>query len=147
MKDCETCGNEIADAAMLCKFCGSRQHHAPAPAPRNGLRTVNIEANRPSVAEGVSRLENELLRARHAGIRVVRIIHGWGSTGIGGRLRDACRTYLSRELKARRVKAVIPGDEYSRATHAGRELMRHCHELKAGERADIKNPGITFVEL
>lgn len=132
---------------MLCKFCSSRQHHAPVPAPRNGLRTVNIEANRPSVAEGLARLENELLRARHAGIRVVRIIHGWGSTGTGGRLRDACRAFLHRELQARRVRAVIPGDDYSRATHAGRELMRRCPDLKAGERTDAKNPGLTFAEL
>lgn len=59
----------------------------------------------------------------------------------------ACRSFLRRELAAKRVKAIVPGEDYSRATAAGRELMSRYHELRANERPDANNPGITFVEL
>lgn len=147
MKDCDVCGNEIDGTALQCRFCGSRQSLPAASGPRDSLRTLNIEAGRPSVEEGLARLENDLARARLGGARVVRVIHGWGSTGTGGKLRDACRAYLNRELKARRVKAVVPGDDYSRASNAGRQLASRCPDLKRSERTDTHNPGITFVEL
>ena len=81
------------------------------------------------------------------GVGVVRVIHGWGSSGRGGRLCDACRAFLERERQAGRVKAVLPGDGYSRMTVAARDLLARCPSLRTSERADALNPGITFVEL
>jgi len=101
----------------------------------------------PSVEEGIARLEGELMRARQSGVRVVRVIHGWGSTGTGGILREACRVFLKRKLAVRQVANIIYGEDYSKTTNAGRELMNHCPELKGCERSDSQNPGITFVEL
>jgi len=111
------------------------------------VRTVNIEANRPSVDEALERLEGELARAKQSGVRVMRLIHGWGSSGTGGKLRDACRAFLQRKLVARQVKSVVAGDNYSRATIGGRSLMERCPSLRECERSDAQNPGITFIEL
>jgi len=81
------------------------------------------------------------------GVRVLRVIHGWGSSGTGGKLRDACRFFLYQEMKAKRLKGVLPGDDYSRAALAGRALMSRYEELRSSERSDAQNPGITMVEL
>lgn len=148
MKDCETCGNEIPDSEFQCRFCGSHQRLTRTQArSANNVRTVNIEANRPSVDEALERLESELARARQSSVRIIRLIHGWGSSGTGGKLREACRTYLQSKLGARQIKGVVPGDDYSRATVGGRRLMEKCPSLRASERSDAQNPGITFIEL
>jgi hypothetical protein len=149
MKICETCGNEIASNLLTCPFCGSRQRAGARKfvGPRNGLCTVNVESGMPTVEEGLKRLDRELRRAEQSGIRVVRVIHGWGSTGKGGALRQACRAFLKYRLAARRVSNVIYGEDYSRKTTAGRGLMGHCPELRGSERSDCQNPGITFVEF
>lgn len=147
MKDCETCGNEIPDIATTCRFCGTHQHTSTPVGPRDKIRSVNVEIGLPSTTEGLLRLEADITRAKQAGIRVVRVIHGWGSTGTGGKLRDACRAFLRRQLAARRIKSIVYGEDYSRAAVSARDLMARWPDLKARERSDTNNPGITFVEL
>jgi len=147
MKNCATCGNEIPDPSLTCHFCGAHQRARQHAEPHERLRTVNIEAGMPSVDEGLQRLEGELARARQFGIRVVRVIHGWGSTGTGGSLRDACRASLKRKLAARQIANLVYGEDYSRTTNAGRDLMGRFSELRSSERSDNQNPGITFVEF
>jgi hypothetical protein len=147
MKNCDTCGNEIPDISMVCRFCGAHQRARTHAGPRERLRTVNIEAGMPSVDEGLRRLESELIRAKQSGIRVVRVIHGWGSTGTGGSLRYACRAFLKGKLAARQITGIIYGEDYSGTTNVGRDLMNRCSELRSSERSDNQNPGITFVEL
>ena len=141
--------NEIPESKGQCGFCGSQQRRPRevAACKRNLIRTVNIESGMPVVQEGLARLEAELLRARHAGVPIVRVIHGWGSSGTGGKLRQACRAYLKQRLEARQIKSYLPGEEYYRSGGAGKSLLSRYPALRSSERKDRRNPGITFVEL
>lgn len=147
MKLCDTCGNDIPDASVTCRFCGSAQSSFSQARPRVRVQTIRLESGLPTVEIGLARLQRELSSAQSNGVRVLRVIHGWGSSGVGGKLCEACRAFLRRELAAKRVKTIILGEDYSRATAAGRELMSRHHDLRASERPDANNPGITFVEL
>jgi hypothetical protein len=147
MKNCGMCGNEIADTAGFCRYCGNAQRGGTQRRVRSRILTVNIEARLPTVEEGVERLRDCLRDARRNKVRVLRVIHGWGSSGSGGRLREACRSLLTRELKAQRLKRVVPGEEYALTTVAGRALIAAFKELRSSERSDAYNPGITMVEL
>lgn len=141
------CGNEIPDRVVICQFCGARQGAGRRSGPRQRLRTANIEAGMPSAEEALARLENELGHARKSGVRVLRVIHGWGSTGTGGKLRTACRAFLKRKLSARQLSAIIYGEDYAPETEAGQDLLGRCPELRSSIRPDSRNPGITFVML
>ena len=131
---------------MVCRYCNAQQSARATTVSRGRLRTIDMEAGMPLVEEGLARLEKELARAMQAGVAVVRVIHGYGSTGKGGKLRDACRTYLSRMRKSGKIRAFLRGEDYSKTTNLGRNLMSRCPELRASERSDRQNPGITFVE-
>ncbi len=147
MKLCDTCGNTIDNGVMRCPFCDSPQQAAPLRRPRTGIRTLNLEAGLPTVEAGLAKLQREITTARNEGVPLLRVIHGWGSSGTGGRLRDACRSYLGRERDGGRVKSVLAGDDYSGASLAGRGLLARHPALQSKKRADTANPGITFVEL
>ncbi len=149
VKTCSTCGNDIPGTSGLCQFCGSPQMLAEPARKRRApkVRTVNLKAGLPTVAEATDRLTAELERARVGGFRVVRVVHGWGSSGTGGRLREACRDLLKRQQRAGLIRMAVAGDDYSSATAAGRELSGRWPELKDTMRPDSNNPGITFVEL
>ena len=79
--------------------------------------------------------------------KLIRIIHGYGSSGRGGKIRDAVRRELGRKLARGEVKAVTPGENYSSTTNAGRDLLARFKELKTTERSDTHNPGLTIVEM
>ena len=147
MKTCDVCGEAIAPGSAVCPFCESPQR--PDPADRAAgppVRDLDVEAGLPTVAEALHRLEAQLDRARAEGVRVVRVIHGWGSTGGGGRIRTAARAWLRKQHDDRRIRALLLGDHYTHTTPEGRDFLRRHPVLRTTERSDRENPGITFVE-
>ena len=148
MKPCDVCGEPLAPNVPVCPWCESPQD--PDPADRSAgppVRDLDIEAGRPTVAEALRRLEAQLGRARAEGVRLVRVIHGWGSSsGGGGKIRAAARDWLRQQLAAGRIRALLPGDHYAPASPAGRDFLRRHPALRPAERSDRENPGITFVE-
>ena len=149
IRDCERCGNEIPAAAASCRFCGAPQQGRPGRrrGPREPVYTVNIESGLPPVEEGLERLKTGLLLARHNGAKIVRVIHGYGSGGTGGKLREACRAFLRQAKAARQIKDFVPGEEYGGSGGSGQGLIKRCAALRHSERSDCGNPGITLVEL
>ncbi len=81
------------------------------------------------------------------GSRLLRLIHGWGSSGAGGAIRAAVREHLAAQLRTHRISGFLPGDDYSEDTNRGRQLLRGFPPLRESLRTDRANPGITFVEL
>lgn len=148
MKTCEVCGESIAPVSSLCPYCESPQKPGPrAPNAGPPLRTVDVEAGLPSVDEALRRLEAQLERARADGVRLVRVVHGWGSsTGGGGKIRAASRQWLLNRLDRGLVRSVLFGDHFSHASPEGRDLLRRHPLLASSERTDRHNPGISFVE-
>ncbi len=149
MKLCDVCGNEISVSSGQCQFCGAQQRRLKTRGTRSkeSIRTVFLEAGLPSVPEGCRRLEAELFKARKDGVRLLRVIHGWGSGGSEGKLREGCRVYLNRKKAEGWVKLLLRGEDYSRNSSDGRQLMNRYPELLKYEREDSKNPGITIIVI
>ena len=146
-KDCEICGNRIPAQAFTCEFCNSSQSVENFPKTRERVIRSNLEAGLPTVAQALERLERDLREARACEAKVVRVIHGYGSSGRGGKIRDAVRRELGRKLARGEVKDVTPGENYSSTTNAGRDLLARFKELKTTERSDNSNHGLTIVEI
>ena len=147
---CEVCGNDISSSCRRCPFCGAEQSGGRAAPPRKGItppRNVNLEAGMPAVDEGMERLERALQEAGREGVRILRVIHGYGSTGSGGKLKKACRALLRRKTACKQIRSFLPGEDYSESTRAGKALIKRHPLLSRTEYMDRRNPGITFVEL
>ncbi len=109
--------------------------------------TVNIESGMPDVAQALAQLDMKLGVARQQGAALVKVIHGWGSTGAGGRIKAALPQHLT-DLKRRRIiRGYVPGDQFAISTRQGAQLISKYPVLKETMNTDRKNPGITFVEL
>ena len=151
MNICATCGEPVAPSSSVCPYCETPQP-STSPAGRDAkgpdVRNLDIEAGLPTVEEALRRLQTQLERARSDGVRVVRIIHGWGSSsGGGGKIRMAARNWLRTQLDTRRIRSVFLGDHYTHTSPEGRDFLRRHPALRPTENSDRNNPGITFVEL
>ena len=120
VKICDTCGNEISDHATICPHCESHVSMDFPHWPRVKIRTINLEAGFPTTEEALRRLENEMAGALQDGIRLVRLIHGYGSSGKGGNYAmlfvRTCRARnrpagCRRSFTARNTTARIPLSE------------------------------------
>lgn len=106
------------------------------------MRIINLELGRPYIKEALERLDKELLSCKKEGIHVVKIIHGYGSTGKGGVIKEECRAVLSERND---IKKMVFGEDFKILNKDAYEL-----KLKEPELEDLfhcNNKGVTIVEI
>ena len=69
------------------------------------VREINLEIGRPAAAQALERMRMELRLSKKRGYTAVKLIHGFGSSGTGGKIRTAVR----RELAAMQQRGEIGG--------------------------------------
>ena len=111
----------------------------------SGMKELNLEHGMPTVDTALRWLESELDAARKMRRPALKLIHGYGSSGRGGKIRTACRKYLRREAEAGRVRLVIRGEDFSIFSEATRRSFILCGELRHDRDLDRENRGVTFV--
>jgi hypothetical protein len=50
------------------------------------IRTYNVEAGLPTLDDARRQVIDEIKRAKREGVKVLKVIHGYGSSGKGGAL-------------------------------------------------------------
>jgi hypothetical protein len=73
---------------------------------------INVEEGLPTLEEARARLKVELDMCRNRDIQAAKIIHGYGSSGVGGVLRLGIRKSLISRRKEGQIKAVIFGEKW-----------------------------------
>ena len=68
-------------------------------------RELNLELGWPTVDQALRRLDAELEAARKMNTPLMKLIHGYGSSGKGGRIRTASRRYLEEAAAQGRIAA------------------------------------------
>jgi len=117
------------------------------PAPGIPHRIVNIERGRPLVETALKQMENELARARTDRVRVVTLIHGYGSSGKGGKIRMECRKVLDQLSRRKKINFAIAGEEFRKRTGPGKALLHRFPHLERDCASDFSNPGVTIVVI
>ena len=97
--------------------------------------------------EALSRLERELKSARQQGISLLKLIHGYGSTGAGGDIRIAVQKRLRELTDAGEIRGCIFGENWSKTDEATWSLIKQSPELKSDPHLGKGNRGITVVLL
>lgn len=106
------------------------------------LKEVNIKSDMPSAAEAEDRLESAVKAGKKLGAGAVKIIHGYGSTGKGGKIRTAVRRKAA-ELSDN----VIYGEDFSIFSETTRKAFAKCPDLRKDNDLDRHNNGITIIVL
>jgi len=93
------------------------------------------------------RLLAEMEAAREENVRVLKVVHGYGSSGGTGKLAIGIRKSLRLRVKEGKALLVVPGERYSSDSIEGRELVKRYPALRSDRDFNRMNPGITIVEL
>ena len=111
------------------------------------LMTINLERGMPTVEQAQRRLIGELARARAAGAKAVKLIHGYGSSGVGGKLRIGVRQSLAARKRQGAIKGFVPGEDWDIFQAESRLFLEACPELSRDQDLGRGNAGITLVLL
>jgi hypothetical protein len=111
------------------------------------VRVVNLEEGFPTRDQAYQKLEVALARARKDGIAVLKLIHGYGSSGTGGVLRFAIRGFLRQRKEKDEIAGFVNGESWSSFDDRSKLLFTKVPELVLDSDLGRGNKGITLVLL
>jgi hypothetical protein len=111
------------------------------------VRTFNVEADRPSLDEARRRVLEEIRRAKQERVRVLKVIHGWGSSGRGGKLCHGLRKSFALRKKEGVIKNFIPGEDFSIFNQTVLAMLDAVPELRSDPDLNATNEGVTVIWL
>ena len=111
------------------------------------VRVINLEEGFPTRDQAYQKLDDGLARARKDGIAVLKVIHGYGSTGAGGVLRFAVRGFLRQRKDKGEIAAFVNGESWSSFDERSKLIFAKAPELVMDSDIGRGNKGITLVLL
>ena len=109
--------------------------------------TLNIERDLPTLEEARRQLLAEIKRAKAQGVRVLKVIHGYGSSGKGGALCIGLRKSFGLRKKERIIRDFIAGEDFSIFNETTLALLEAAPELRGDADLNAMNEGITILWL
>ncbi|QWE01508.1 Smr/MutS family protein [Polynucleobacter sp. JS-Mosq-20-D10] len=127
-----------------CRQCGSEE----LPFPHSDTMVLNLKFDSPSAEEALDRLTIRLRRASEVGIKAIILIHGYGASGEGGKIKWAVHDALENNYFSDRVDEYHFGEQTAFGSESYHALLRR----RPGLRAYLKhfkegNAGMTVLIL
>lgn len=89
----------------------------------------------------------EIAQAKRAGERVLKVIHGYGSSGHGGKLAVGLRRSFRLRRKEGVIRHFIPGEDFTIFNPAVLSLLEAVPEVRGDPDLNFTNEGVTLLWL
>ena len=111
------------------------------------IRTFNVEASLPTLDEARRLVIEELRRAKQERVRVLKVIHGYGSSGKGGSLCFGLRKSFRLRKKEGGIKDFVPGEDFSIFNETVLAMLEAVPALRGDPDLNATNEGVTLLWL
>ena len=111
------------------------------------IRVFNVEQGMPSLDDARRQVIAQIRQAKKDRIRILKVIHGYGSSGKGGRLCVGLRKSFGLRRKEEVIKEFISGEDFSIFNDAVLKLLETCPELSGDPDLNAMNEGVTILVL
>ena len=111
------------------------------------IHEINLEIGSPDTISALKQLEFYIASTRVAKGKVIKIIHGYGSSGKGGKIRGAVRRMLKEYKDTGRLTLLIKGENFSVFDASTRYLIEKYPETARDPDLNNANSGITYIML
>ena len=113
----------------------------------NATRTFNVEAGMPILDEARRQVIAEIKRAKREGVRALKVIHGYGSSGKGGALCIGLRKSFKLRKKEGVIKDFVAGEDFSIFNPTTLTLLEAIPEMRGDPDLNATNEGVTVLWL
>lgn len=113
----------------------------------NAIRTYNVEAGLPTLDDARRLVIGEIKRAKREGVKVLKVIHGYGSSGKGGTLCVGLRKSFGLRKKEGVIKDSIAGEDFTVFNPTVLALLEAVPELRGDPDLGATNEGVTVLWL
>lgn len=108
------------------------------------VKEINLEYGNPTVDTAVRNMVSQLGTCKGQGYKAVILVHGYGSSGVGGGIKAAVRSRLREPSLSGIVRSSCGGENWYEKKE---ELLGVCQALSDYQRKIDGNQGVTVVIL
>ncbi len=109
------------------------------------LIEVNLKQDMPPVDIALCNMELEIELAKVSGVKAIKFIHGYGSSGFGGAICQAVRERLVSLKKQRIIKDYIFGEDWNLENPKCFKIITSLKNGYDGQDLNHFNAGMTIV--
>lgn len=113
----------------------------------SAMRTFNVEAGFPSLDDARRLVIEEIKRTKREGVKALKVIHGYGSSGTGGKLCVGLRKSFGLRKKEGVIKNFITGEDFSIFNDTALALVEAVPEVRGDPDLSAINEGVTILWL
>lgn len=110
-------------------------------------KTINIKDGFPPSDVAVANMEIEIEALSFSDIKVLKVIHGYGSHGVGGDIKKLAHQRLSDLKKHNKILDFIPCEKFGEMQKHSDFIFNNFPELILDDDLKNYNSGITLVFL
>ena len=111
------------------------------------IKTVNIKEDFPPADVAVALLEMEIEANKLGNVGALKVIHGYGSHGVGGEIKKQLTKRLAELKKQNKILDFIPGEKFGDEQKSSEFIVKNFPSLIIDSDLRYYNSGITLVFL
>lgn len=109
------------------------------------VKVINVKENNNSPEYAVFLLDSEINDSKSLGTNVIIVIHGYGSSGYGGVMKQEIFEFLQKAKKQKRIIDFVKGEEWGHLSEKVALICKHNPELILHSQIQNLNSGVTVV--
>jgi hypothetical protein len=110
------------------------------------MNNIDLKSDMPTTRVAGMRLTH-LIKYFKKTDKVIKIIHGYGSSGVGGAIKHMIHQSLNEKVRNQEIKAFIPGEAISHTLGFDEVIEKFKHFIINDSDFKRDNYGITYVIL
>lgn len=111
------------------------------------IETINIKKDSPPSDVAVASLEIAIETFSKTDTKVLKVIHGYGSHGIGGEIKKQAQQKLAMLKKFGKINDYIPGEKFGELAKNSEDILKNYPELVLDPDLKNYNSGLTLIFL
>lgn len=113
----------------------------------NDFQTINLKEFNQTEFQAIKELEIFLELCKKAHVKAIKVIHGYGSHGVGGAICKAVLNFARHLQRTKQIKFFITGNEWNLTHEKALQIIYACKDSYGDEDLNKSNPGITILFL
>lgn len=111
------------------------------------LITIDIKSEKQTVAEAIAQFQIEAESYQKGGFKVMKVIHGYGSHGVGGAIRTDFLKKCKLLKSQGKIYDYVCCDQWTPNNVVRKIAINYCPDLLADKDLYLLNPGCSIVIL
>ena len=109
------------------------------------IRVVNVKKDMPNVDYAIYLCDKEIEYAKIMKDKVIIVIHGYGSNGVGGLIKEGLQNHLQQLKRHKVILDFVPGEKWADTNPAKELICSICPDIILNSNLQGLNSGVSVI--